>query len=111
MAVASRDATAPAASVSPAECSCALQGPLQIRDVTERAAELRQALAAGIRHIDLGGITVIDTAGLQLLVAVAREPAQNGGRVTLGNAGAVVMPAAAALGLDVVLAPLCTEAA
>jgi ABC-type transporter Mla MlaB component len=84
---------------------------LLIYDVTRRAAEFRQALDAGIRTFDLGGVSAIDTAGVQLLVALAQEAARRHYVLRLRGCAAVVMPATRALGLAPQLQPLMTEAA
>ena len=77
----------------------------------ERAAELRQALEAGARSFDLGGVSAIDTAGVQLLVALAQEAARRQHRISLQGCARVVMPATRALGLGPELESLMTEVA
>jgi ABC-type transporter Mla MlaB component len=94
-----------------AAITCQLQGSLLIRDVMGRAAELRQALDAGARSFDLGGVSAIDTAGVQLLVALAQEAARRQQRISLRGCARVVMPATRALGLGPELDSLMTEVA
>ena len=94
-----------------AAITCQLQGPLLIHDVMGRAAELRQALEAGARSFDLGGVSAIDTAGVQLLVALAQEAARRQHRISLRGCARVVMPATRALGLGPELESLMTEVA
>lgn len=94
-----------------AAITCQLQGPLLIHDVMARAAKLRQALEAGARTFDFGGVSVIDTAGVQLLVALAQEAARRQQRISLRGCAPVVMPATRALGLGPELESLITEVA
>ncbi len=87
-----------------------IQGPLLIHDVMGRAAQLREALDAGLRSFDLGGVSAIDTAGVQLLLALAREAARRQSPLRLSGCTSVVLPAMRALGLAPELEPLISEA-
>jgi ABC-type transporter Mla MlaB component len=77
--------------------------------VTARAAELRRALDAGVCSFDLDGVSAIDTAGVQLLLALAQEGARRQQALSLRGGAAVVTEATRALGLATRLA-LTTEA-
>jgi anti-anti-sigma regulatory factor len=46
-----------------------LEGALQIRGAAELAARLRAAVGGGALRLDAAGVTQVDTAGLQALVA------------------------------------------
>ncbi|MEV4510072.1 STAS domain-containing protein [Dactylosporangium sp. NPDC049525] len=61
-----------------------LDGELTIAVAAEQQARLRAFLqqAAGAFEIDLSGVTELDTAGLQLLLAARREAAQRGAALT-----------------------------
>lgn len=100
-----------AAGPKSAAITCRLQGPLLIHDVMGRAAQMRQALEAGARSFDLGGVSAIDTAGVQLLVALAQEAARRQQRISLRGCARVVMPAMRALGLGPELESLMSELA
>lgn len=53
--------------------------------------QLLAALAAAdALELDLGGVATMDTAGLQLLILLKREAAQQGKRLTIGGHSAAV---------------------
>lgn len=71
----------------------ALTGELTIY----RAAELQQQLQAALQHgggsleVDLSGVTELDTAGLQLLIALKKSAQEAGGQLSLtGHSAAVI---------------------
>jgi anti-anti-sigma regulatory factor len=67
-------------SVSAAESGeITLEASLEIADVTEARRRLLDALV-GVRRfaIDVGPLTAVDTAGVQLLLAVAQECTRRG---------------------------------
>jgi len=101
----------PRADAAAATGACRIQGPLLIHDVMGRAAQFREALDAGVHSFDLGGVSAIDTAGVQLLVALAREAARRQAPLRLCGCASVVLPAMRALGLAPELEPLMSEAA
>lgn len=96
-------ATAPSAA---APDSCRLQGALQIREVSERKAQLCAALGRGATRIELAGITAVDTAGVQLLVAAAQEAARRQRPLRLIECPPPVVEAVRSLGLAALLEPL-----
>ena len=71
---------------------------LTIREVTAVGKELGRALRAGATAIDASAVALIDTSGLQLLLAAAR-----GGRVRYTSPSAALRAAAARTGLEVAL--------
>lgn len=77
-----------------------------------QAAALRDALVdalcatAGDLQLDLGAVTEIDSAGVQLLLATRRSVAERGATLTLTAASAPVAEALAVFGLDPHLEPL-----
>lgn len=116
-AVAAVTATTPAAAVStpvptPAVPSgLRLEGALQIREVQQHKAQLCAALDADAPRIDLDGITAVDTAGIQLLLAVAQEAARRQRSLRLRGCPPAVLEAVRSLGLDAALEPLMVESA
>ena len=81
-----------------------LGSSLSIREVGERAAQLRALLAAGSAELDAGKLESIDTAGLQLLLAAAAAARRRGLELKLRDAAGVTSAAAQALGLQEQLA-------
>lgn len=71
---------------------------LTIREVTAARRQLQRALAAGATAIDASAIALIDTAGLQLLLA-----AGTGGRLRYVAPSRALCVAARQLGLGVAL--------
>lgn len=71
-----------------------------------QAAACRDALVdalcagPGDLALELSGVTDIDSAGVQLLLALARSVRARGGALTLGRPSAEVRAALAVLGLD-----------
>jgi anti-sigma B factor antagonist len=71
----------------------ALTGELTIY----RAAELQQQLLAALQHgggsleVDLSGVTELDTAGLQLLIALKKSAQEAGGQLSLAGHSAAVI--------------------
>ena len=76
----------------------ALPACLTIREVTAARRQLQRALAAGATAIDASAIALIDTAGLQLLLA-----AGNGGRLRYTAPSKALREAAQQLGLGAAL--------
>ncbi len=82
-------------------------GPsLSIRDVTNYAVQIKTLLDDGPVELDLKRVETIDTAGLQLLLAVAGDAERRGFRLRMHGAEAIRTGAAFALGLDGQLASL-----
>jgi ABC-type transporter Mla MlaB component len=88
-----------------------LSGALVIHEAQEQAARIRAALAAGVHRFDLSALRTIDTAGVQLLVALAREGDRCKPGLALLGCPAHVREAARSLGLSEALEPLFREAA
>jgi ABC-type transporter Mla MlaB component len=72
---------------------------LSIREVGERAAQLRAQFAAGSAEVDVGMLESVDTAGLQLLLAAAAGARRRGLKLKLLGAERLNSGAARALGL------------
>jgi anti-anti-sigma factor len=77
----------------------ALDGELTIYRAAELRTLLLQHLADGTRRIDLSGVTEIDSAGFQLLVAARRSAEAAGVALALVAPSAAVRDLAATLGL------------
>jgi ABC-type transporter Mla MlaB component len=97
--------TATAAAGSAGAASAASAGPLalgsslSIREVGERAAQLKALIAAGSAEVDARQLESVDTAGLQLLLAAAAAARRRGLTLKLHGAGSLHSGAASALGL------------
>jgi anti-anti-sigma regulatory factor len=76
-----------------------LGASLSIREVGERAAQLRAQFAAGSAEVDAGMLESVDTAGLQLLLAAAAGARRRGLKLKLLGAERLNTGAARALGL------------
>ena len=76
-----------------------LGSSLSIREVGERAAQLKALFAAGSAEVDAGKLESVDTAGLQLLLAAAAAARRCGLTLKLLGAERLNTGAAAALGL------------
>lgn len=72
---------------------------LSIREVSERAAQLRAQFAAGSAEVDVGMLESVDTAGLQLLLAAAAGARRRGLKLKLLGAERLNTGAARALGV------------
>jgi anti-sigma B factor antagonist len=73
---------------------------LEIRDVDADHRMLTQALEAGTPlRIDLGGISAVDAAGVQLLLALKQEGMRRGIPIEFRGDSAAVKHALALLGL------------
>jgi anti-anti-sigma factor len=78
----------------------AIAGELTIYRAAELCAQLREAVApAGDLVLDLAEVTECDTAGVQLLLAVARALEERGSRLLLAGTSAPVRDALKTLGL------------
>lgn len=78
----------------------AIAGELTIYRAAELCAQLREALApAGDLVLDLAEVTECDTAGVQLLLAVARLLEDRGSRLLLAGTSGAVRDALKSLGL------------
>jgi hypothetical protein len=77
---------------------------LSIREVGERAAQLRAQFAAGSAEVDVGMLESVDTAGLQLLLAAAAGARRRGLKLKLLGAERLNSGAARALGVAEYLA-------
>ena len=76
-----------------------LGASLSIREVGERAAQLRALFAAGSAEVDVGMLESVDTAGLQLLLAAAAGARRRGLKLKLLGAERLNTGAACALGV------------
>lgn len=76
-----------------------LEASLSIREVGERVLQLKAWLAAGRSELDVSELETIDTAGLQLLLAVAAAAQRDGARLRLIGGQRLLKGAASALGL------------
>ena len=78
-----------------------LDGELTIAVAAEQQARLRAFLRQGAAaaEIDLAGVTDLDTAGLQLLLAARREAAQLGTALTFREPSRAVRDVFATAGL------------
>lgn len=74
-------------------------GGLTIREAAEAKTRLLPSGAAPPSQLDLSGVTAIDSAGLQILVALRREAARAGGELRYANAAPCVVQTAARAGL------------
>jgi ABC-type transporter Mla MlaB component len=96
---------APALKTSDVLLGAAAAGPLSlgaslsIREVSERAAQLRAQFAAGSAEVDVGMLESVDTAGLQLLLAAAAGARRRGLKLKLLGAERLNTGAARALGV------------
>lgn len=95
----------------PMEECLILSGALVIHEAQEQAARIREALAAGVHCFDLSALRAIDTAGVQLLVALARERDGCATGLALLGCPAHVKEAVRSLGLGEALESLYREAA
>jgi ABC-type transporter Mla MlaB component len=101
-AAASQPGTNIAAATPAAVCAAgpfALGSSLSIREVGERAAQLKALFAAGSAEVDVGKLESIDTAGLQLLLAAAAAARRHGLTLKLLGAERLNSGAAGALGV------------
>jgi anti-anti-sigma factor len=92
-----RKAAAPAAA-TPAVA--ALDGEWNIYRAAELRAQLLALVQGGAREFDLGGVTEIDGAGLQLLAALRASVAQAGASARFTAAAPCVREALQLCGLD-----------
>lgn len=105
------ETSAPGKGAAPVEDCLVLSGALVIHEAQEQATRLRAARAAGVRRFDLSALRAIDTAGVQLLVALAKEGVQSEPGLELFGCPVHVREAVRSLGLDAALEPLFREAA
>jgi ABC-type transporter Mla MlaB component len=76
-----------------------LGSSLSIREVAERAAQLKALFATGSAVVDARQLESVDTAGLQLLLAAAAAARRRGLTLKLLGAGGLKTGPADALGL------------
>jgi anti-anti-sigma regulatory factor len=75
-------------------------GPaLTIAEVTQAERSFTAMLAGGAAHADAGALESIDTAGLQLLLAVAAAAQERGLKFALRGSSELLQGAAHALGV------------
>jgi hypothetical protein len=89
---------------APAAAACgagplALGSALSIREVGERAAQIKAMFATGAAEVDARMLESVDTAGLQLLLAAAAEAQRRGLKLKLLGAERLNTDAAGALGV------------
>jgi ABC-type transporter Mla MlaB component len=89
---------------APAAAACgdgplALGATLSIREVGERATQIKAMFAAGAAEVDARMLESVDTAGLQLLLAAAAEARRQGLKLKLLGAERLNAGAAGALGV------------
>jgi ABC-type transporter Mla MlaB component len=77
----------------------ALGAALSIREVGERALQIKAMFATGTAEVDARTLESIDTAGLQLLLAAAAEARRRGLKLKLLGAERLNSGAASALGV------------
>jgi anti-anti-sigma regulatory factor len=90
---------------SPAdEVALPLEASLQIQNVERELVRLRQVFELnGAAAIDVSGLTAIDTAGVQLLLAIAREGARRHIRIHFRGDSPALTQALKLLGLEAAL--------
>jgi anti-anti-sigma factor len=77
-----------------------LREGLEISSIAQDRDHLLDLMAPGsVLRLDLEGIADIDTAGVQLLLALSKESTAKGGALELANANEAVRSAFALLGL------------
>ncbi|HEX8989671.1 MAG TPA: STAS domain-containing protein [Rhodocyclaceae bacterium] len=80
--------------------SMAIEGELSIYAAAGLRERLLEALdATGTLELDLAAVTEMDSAGVQLLLAAAKQAAQQGKTLRLARCSAAVMDALALCGL------------
>lgn len=80
-----------------------IQGPLTVREAAETRQAWLSALAAGHESevvLDVTGLTSIDTAGVQLVLALRRECESLGGRLTVQPGGGALAEGCERLALE-----------
>lgn len=77
-----------------------LAGDWTIHTIAQHREGLLQTLAEGRHAFDASGITDLDTAGLQLLMALQRSLAQQGHELQLLQPSSVVRDVLGSYGLD-----------
>ena len=83
-----------------------LEASLQIQNVERELVRLRQVFELnGAAAIDVSGLTAIDTAGVQLLLAIAREGARRHIRIHFRGDSPALTQALKLLGLEAALMP------
>ncbi|MEV6925828.1 STAS domain-containing protein [Dactylosporangium sp. NPDC051485] len=81
--------------------SLAFEGELTVMTAAEQHARLRAYLrGTGPFELDLSGVTELDTAGLQLLLAAHHDARQQGAHLTLRHPSPAVATALAVAHLD-----------
>jgi anti-anti-sigma regulatory factor len=91
----------PLSHLSPASEVVAITGPLTAETVVALRAELLGTLPADRAvTIDLGGVTEVDTAGLQLLVAARKWSQARNQTFAIVSVSACVASLGEALGID-----------
>ncbi len=88
---------------APAAAALALPAALSIREVSTVAPTLAAAIAAGASVLDSGAVSIIDTAGLQLLLSARRTAAALGVELRLAAPSAAVKDSARSLGFAAAL--------
>lgn len=84
----------------------AIEGELTIYTAAEHVARVQGCLAASpALDLDLGALSEIDSAGLQLLLWASREASERGGRLRVLRRSEAVAEAIRLLQLDALLAP------
>lgn len=77
---------------APAPTVVRVNGELTIQTAAEHLADLRTALAApGPLEVNLGEVTELDTAGLQVLLAIRAETSRSGKEFRLANCSPTVL--------------------
>jgi len=88
-----------AAPAAPVDTTPALPADLSIRAVRETAALIGAALAAGSERIDASRVAMVDSAGVQLLIAAGRTAAAHGRALRWAEASSSLIEAASRLGV------------
>lgn len=88
-----------------------LAGEWTIHAIAQHQEAMLVLVNEGVVAFDASGITDMDSAGLQLLLAAQRSMAKQGQELSLVKASSVVKDVLKAYGLDATLRPLQLEEA
>lgn len=92
------------AAITPVEADLPLEASLQVQDIEREWQRLKQVFEAhGPTAIDVGALVTVDTAGVQLLLAVKREGERRGTPVEFRGQSPALEQALKVLGLDAAL--------
>jgi len=87
--------------ITPGGPTLAIQGELNVNTVIEHQAQLLDHLAEHhALSLDLSGVTVCDTAGLQLLLSARRTIEANHGSYQIAFASEAILKGAGEIGIE-----------